>query len=333
MSPDEQPIGSKGWISYRPELKVLDCTIRDGGLMNNHHFTDQVVEAVYRACCEGGIDYMEIGYKGARGMYAEGENGKWRFCAEDDVKRVVEAAGELPGRTKLSVMADVDRTDHRNDLPRRDHSVVSMVRVATYIHQIPAAIELVDAVADKGYETCVNIMALSTAPRAELEGALALLARSRAGAIYVVDSFGSLYGEQVREYVDLYLSHARPAGKEVGIHTHNNQQLAFANTIEAIVRGANLVDGSLAGLGRGAGNCPTELLAGFLHNPRYRLRPLIACVQNHIEPLRQGMRWGFDIPYMLCGLLNQHPRSAMEFNESERHHGWLAFYDAISAKE
>ncbi len=321
---------ARRWVGYRPEIRIVDCTIRDGGLMNDHKFTDEVVQAVYHACSAGGIDYMEIGYKGARGMYTEGEHGKWRFCSEDDLKRVVESGDGLVSRTKLSVMADVDRTDHKNDLLPREDSEISMVRVATYIHQIPAAIELVTAAADKGYETCVNIMALSTAPRNELEGALELLAKCPTGAIYVVDSFGSLYGEQVREYVDLYLSHAGPAGKEVGVHNHNNQQLAFANTIEAIVRGANLVDGSLAGMGRGAGNCPTELLAGFLHNPRYHLRPLIHCVQHHIEPLRQDVRWGFDIPYMLCGLLNQHPRSAMEFNESDRHADWVAFYDEIT---
>jgi 4-hydroxy 2-oxovalerate aldolase len=320
---------AKQWVGYRPEIRVVDCTIRDGGLMNDHKFSDATVRAVYLACCQGGVDYMEIGYRGAERMYKAGEHGKWRFCAEDELKRVVESAGEFAGRTKLSVMADVDRTDVKHDFPKREQSVVSMVRVATYIHQIPAALDLLQEVADLGYETCLNLMALSTVPQDELEGALELMARSPAGALYVVDSNGSLYTEQVKYYVELFAEYAKGTGKEIGIHTHNNQQLAFANSIEAIVRGANLIDSSMMGLGRGAGNCLTEQLVGFLHNPRYHLRPIISCIQHHVEPLKKEFSWGPDIPYMLSGLLNQHPRAAMEFNEGPDRGDYEKFYDKI----
>ena len=107
------------------------------------------------------------------------------------------------------------------------------------------------------------------------------------------------------------------AGKEVGIHAHNNLQLAFANTIEAIILGANMLDATMAGLGRGAGNCPIELLIGFLHNPKYDLRPILKCVQDHIEPMRSKLLWGFDLSYMLTGFLNAHPRAAIKHNACE----------------
>lgn len=320
---------AKQWIGYRPEIRIIDCTIRDGGLNNDHKFGDEVVRGVYLACCQGGVDYMEIGYRGAPRLYKPGEHGKWRFCAEDELKAVVDSAGEYAGRTKLSVMADVDRTDVKNDFQDRAKSVVSMVRVATYIHQIPSALDLLKEVADRGYETCINLMALSTVPQDELEGALELMAKSPANAIYVVDSNGSLYTEQVKYYVELFAGFAKATGKEIGIHTHNNQQLAFANSIEAIVRGANFIDSSLMGLGRGAGNCLTEQLVGFLHNPRYRLRPIVGCVQHHIEPLRKEFTWGPDIPYMLSGLLNRHPRAAMEFNDGPDRGNFEKFYDLI----
>src|SRR5260221_10884192 len=80
------------WVSYRPEIKVLDCTIRDGGLMNNHHFDDAVVKAVYNACVEGGVDYMEVGYKASRKIVVPGEHGKWKYCREEDLKKLVEEA-------------------------------------------------------------------------------------------------------------------------------------------------------------------------------------------------------------------------------------------------
>ena len=111
------------------------------------------------------------------------------------------------------------------------------------------------------------------------------------GTLYVVDSFGANYSEQTHLLIEKYLSYAEPHGKQVGMHAHNNQQLAFANTIEAIIKGANMLDASMAGLGRGAGNCPIELLVGFLHNPKYRLRPILHCIQQHIEPLREKLMW------------------------------------------
>ena len=75
------------WITYRPQIKVLDCTIRDGGLMNNHKFDDQVVKAVHTACVEAGIDYMELGYKASQKIIVPGEHGAWKYCREEDMRR------------------------------------------------------------------------------------------------------------------------------------------------------------------------------------------------------------------------------------------------------
>jgi 4-hydroxy 2-oxovalerate aldolase len=192
-----------------------------------------------------------------------------------------------------------------------------MIRVATYIHQIPTALDMVKDANDKGYETTVNLMAASVIPDAELNEGLEMLAKSEAKAIYVVDSFGAFYSEQVRALVNKYLGYCKSSGKEVGVHMHNNMQLAFANTIEGIVEGANFLDATMAGLGRGAGNCPMELLLAFLHNPKYELRPVLDCVQNHVEPMRAKLLWGYDLPYLLTGMLNQHPRTAIKFKEAE----------------
>jgi 4-hydroxy 2-oxovalerate aldolase len=186
---------------------------------------------------------------------------------------------------------------------------------------------------DKGYETTVNLMAVSTVIEKELDEALELLANSEVGTLYVVDSFGSLYSQQVQSLIEKYMGYAEPCGKRVGMHAHNNQQLAFANTIEAIIKGANLLDGSMAGLGRGAGNCPIELLVGFLHNPKLRLRPILQCIQQHIEPLREKLMWGFDTPYMMTGILNQHPRTAMSFNASADRGDIVKFFDLITEEE
>ena len=136
------------WLSYRPEIKVVDCTIRDGGLMNNHHFTDKIVKVVYDTCVAAGVDYMEIGYKSSRKGIKVGEHGDWKYCTEDAIRRIV---GDNPTKLKLCVMADAERCDYQEDiLPKKD-SVLDMIRVATYIHQIPTALEMVKDAHDKGH--------------------------------------------------------------------------------------------------------------------------------------------------------------------------------------
>ena len=317
---------SADWLSQRSEIRVLDCTIRDGGLMNNHHFEDRVVKAVYDACVAAGIDYMEVGYRASRKNIKLGEHGCWKYCQEEDIRRIV---GENATALKLSIMADAGKCDYREDIPAKQESVIDLVRVACYVHQVPLALDMLKDARDKGYETTVNLMAVTTVSDCELEAALELLAPSEAQAIYVVDSFGALYPLQTRRLVQKYLQYAKAGGKEVGIHAHNNLQLAYANTIEAISLGANYIDATMAGLGRGAGNCPMELLLGLLRDPQYQLRPVLQCVAETIEPLRHELGWGFDLPYMLTGLFNQHPRAAIAYNAQPETGDIGAFFDSF----
>ena len=329
MTEREEHTAAERWISYREEIKVLDATIRDGGLMNDHQFDDDTVRGVYQACAAAGIDYMEIGYVNSRKQFPASEFGPWKHCVEEDVRRIV---GDNDTPLKLAAMADAEKSDYEEDVLPREESVLDMIRVAAYIHQIPLALRMIQDAHDKGYETTVNLMAVSTVPERELDEAVELLAASPVGVVYVVDSFGFLYSEQVEALVDKFLAVTRSTGKEVGIHCHNNRQLAFANTIQAIIRGANFLDASVAGLGRGAGNCQLELLLSFLHNPRYHLRPVLECIQNHIEPLREKLMWGYDYPYMMTGILNEHPRAGMAYNSANRS-DIVAFYDEMVAQE
>lgn len=318
------------WLTYRPDIKVLDCTIRDGGLINNCNFQDNFVQAIYKACVQAGVDYMEMGYKASKKIFAPTDYGVWKFCDEDDLRRIV---GDNPTSLKLSVMADAERTDYHEDILPKEQSVIDMIRVATYINQIPTAVDMIKAAHDKGYETTVNLMAISVVQESELDEALGILANTEVDIIYLVDSFGALYSEEVQALAGKYLRYAQAAGKKVGIHTHNNQQLAYANTIEALILGTSYLDATIGGLGRGAGNCPMELLLGFLKNPKFHIRPLLQCIEEHIVPLKECVSWGFDIPYMITGQLNLHPRAAMNFLDGENKTGYVEFYDSIMEEE
>ena len=310
-------------ISYRPDIKVVDCTIRDGGLVNNFYFDDEFVRNLYTANVAAGVEYMEFGYKASKEIFDVKEFGKWKFCDEQDIRDIV---GDNNTDLKISVMADVGRTDYKKDIIPKTDSVIDMIRIATYINTIPAAIEMIHYCAEMGYETTINIMAVSTAAESELDLALDLLAQSEVGTIYLVDSYGSLYPEQIRRLADKYLKVAEKYGKKVGIHAHNNQQLAFANTIEACTVG-------VSGMGRGAGNCNMELLLGFLRNPKYSLNPVLKFLQNQMLPLKKtGLVWGCDVQYMLTGQQNQHPRTAIAFTAEQRE-DYAAFYQSLLDRE
>lgn len=324
-------MGQKGeLISFRPDIKVVDCTIRDGGLVNNFYFDDSFVKNLYTANVAAGVDYMEFGYKASKEIFDVSEFGKWKFCDEQDIRDIV---GDNNTDLKIAVMADVGRTDYKKDIIPKENSVIDMIRIATYVNTIPAAVEMINYCADMGYETTINVMAISTAAESDLDLALGLLAQSKANVIYLVDSYGSLYPEQIRRYAEKYIGIAEAGGKMTGIHAHNNQQLAFANTIEACAFGVSYLDATVGGLGRGAGNCNMELLLGFLRNPKYNLNPVLKFVQNSILPLKKsGIVWGCDVQYMLTGQQNQHPRAAIAFTQ-ERREDYSVFYQSLLDRE
>ena len=303
-------------MTYRPDIKVFDATIRDGGLVNNFFFTDEFVKALYLANLRAGVDYMEMGYLADTDIFKVEDFGDWKFCREENLRRIV---GNNDTDMKLSVMADVGRCNIRRDLLPKEESVIDMVRVATYINTMPAAIDMIEYAHSLGYETTCNIMAISKANTPDIEEALALLAESHVDAVYIVDSYGALFPEQIQTLTKLYLSVMEPAGKSVGIHAHNNQQMAFANTVEACSMGASFLDATVGSMGRGAGNCAMELLLGFLKNPKYNLTPVLSFYQDYILKLREeGLKWGYDIQYLLTGKMNLHPSSAIAFTKEDR---------------
>ena len=302
-------------VSWRPDIKVLDCTLRDGGLVNNFRFADEIVKALYQANVQAGVDNMEFGYKASKDIFKVEDFGKWKFCDEEAIREIV---GNNETDLKIAVMTDVGRTDYKKDIIDRKDSVIDLVRTATYIHQIPSAIEMIEDAKNKGYETSANLMAVSKVNDKDLENGLELLANSCVDVIYLVDSFGAFYPEQIRRLADIYLNIAAKTGKKIGIHAHNNQNLAFANTIEGLTAGISYLDATVCGMGRGAGNCFMESLLAFLKNPRYNLSVIMDFIEKYMLQMKKDYDWGFDIPYLLTGIFNSHPSSAINFIKEGR---------------
>lgn len=315
-------------IDFRPDIKVVDATLRDGGLVNDFFFTDEFVKDLYNANLRSGVDYMEFGYKADREMFDESKFGKCKFCDDEYIRSIV---GENNTDLKIAVMADVGRCNYKQDIIERKDSPIDLIRVATYLHTIPTAVDMIEDAKKKGYEVSCNIMAISNTQEGDLRAALDILGRSSVDVLYIVDSFGALYPEQIQRIANFFGEAAEKYGKKIGIHAHNNQQLAFANTIEAVGDGVDWLDATYQSMGRGAGNCAMELLLSFLKNPKYNVYPVIRFIEQHMNKLHEeGVVWGYDLQYMMTGILNRHPRSAIAFTKEKRK-DYSEFYKEIIA--
>ena len=288
------------------------------------------MKALYLANLRAGVDYMEFGYKASREIFDTEKFGKWKFCKDEDIRAIV---GENATDLKIAVMADVGRCDYKTDIISRADSPIDLIRVATYLNTIPAAVDMIEDAVKKGYEVSCNIMAISNSREGDLKVALDILGQTPVDVFYIVDSYGAMYPEQIARLADLYLEVAAKYGKKVGIHAHNNQQLAFANTIEAVGDGVDWLDATYASMGRGAGNCAMELLLGFLRNPKYNVYPAIRFIDTYMSKLKEdGVVWGYDLPYLMTGLLNQHPRAAIQFTKEGRK-DYTEFYREVVAQD
>ncbi|MCF6137439.1 aldolase catalytic domain-containing protein [Pseudalkalibacillus berkeleyi] len=303
--------------------QIIDCTIRDGGLVNLWNFSLEFVNKLYNALNEAGVEYMEIGYKNAKDLVNHDDAGPWRFCEESIIRSAVPTKKE----TKLSVMVDIGRF-RLGDFLKQKESHIDMVRVACYESQMKEAIGAVNEFHKLGYETCLNIMAISTTNLSHLKDELNQINESYVDTVYIVDSFGSLYMDDISLISSVYQEYLPT--KQIGIHAHNNLQLAFANTITGHQSGCSLLDSTVNGMGRAAGNCPTELLIGYL-KPDYKLAPIFKAIEELLIPLKETEEWGYQVPYAISGQLNEHPREAITLRNSEKKDRYVSFYEKRTA--
>ncbi|MEK4509601.1 nucleoid-structuring protein H-NS [Paenibacillus anaericanus] len=309
------------------QSKIVDCTIRDGGLVNNWDFSVEFVQKLYAGLNEASVDYMEIGYKNSPKLLKGAEDaGPWRFLDDDFLRKVI----PQKGHTKLSALVDIGRVDENDILPRSE-SMLDLIRVACYIKDVDKALQLVQVFHDLGYETTINIMALSNVMENELIEAFEMIKESVVDVVYIVDSYGSLDYKDMQYLVEKFKTHL--PNKRLGVHTHNNMQLAFSNTLVAVDHGVELLDASVYGMGRAAGNCPTELLVTHLKNTNYKLRPILGVLEELLIPLREKEEWGYIIPYMITGTLDEHPRSAMALRSSADKDKAVDFFDKMTTPE
>lgn len=293
-----------------PQFEILDCTIRDGGYLNDWDFDRRFVRELYRNLSRTGIDVVEIGF---RNIQKKGY-GIWYSTPE---ALLHELFGDISGAS-IALLIDQGEVDLKH-IPDAKDSLVSLYRIASHKDKVQEGIELCEIIKKRGYRTSLQLMGIVGYSREDKESLIKPLSASSADYIYFADSYGSLFPGQIKELVDWL----KPTGKKIGFHPHNNLQLAFANTLEAISCGIDIVDGTVYGMGRGAGNLPLEVLIIYLektlNHEKYNSIPVLDLIDRYFLKLHDEIRWGYNLPYMLSGLLEVHPNYVKTLTDRKEH--------------
>ena len=287
-------------------MKILDCTLRDGGYYTQWDFNNETVKTYFTAFNELPVDYLEIGY---RSQALPGYLGEYFYCPIPVLERI-----KTLSQKKLVVMLnekDVSRPIGRT-LLEPCKGLVDMVRVAVDPNNFLRALDLAEEVKALDFEVGFNVMYMST--WAERKTFLSQIkeVNGLVDYFYMVDSFGGVYPEDVRQTIDLVKSQT---DVPLGFHGHNNLELGLINTMTAMDNGVDIVDATITGMGRGAGNLKTELLLTVLNakgQVDFDFNALSKVVDEFTE-LQKKYDWGTNLPYMVSGANSLPQKQVMEW--------------------
>ncbi|WP_256003306.1 hypothetical protein [Pedobacter deserti] len=275
-------------------VKLLDCTLRDGGYYTNWDFEKGLVETYLTSLNSLPIEYIEVGY---RSVPIKEYFGKYFYSPVYELQEL----RKLSNKKLVIIFNEKDiRVEHVADLLQPIIGLVDMVRIALDPQQLGRALKLAAEIKKYGFEVGFNVMYMSKWKQygsfveelRELDGL--------ADYFYMVDSYGGVFPDDVKETMDLVRSKTNCS---LGFHGHNNLELALINTLTAIEYGADIVDSTILGMGRGAGNLKTELLLSVL-NTKFDWSVDFNAIGNAVDAfdkLLKKYEWGTNVPYMISG--------------------------------
>lgn len=308
--------------------KILDCTIRDGGYVNNWHFKNEFVRELYKANLESGVDVMEIGFR--RTPDADINNyGKWYYTTEN---LITETLGDLyDERCKLALMCQIDTFKVEDFVPRKN-SLVSMVRVLWAYHSenkndkvlnvkdFPKIKEQLNGLRDLGYDLSFNIGRVDKMSMEQISDLINFINTTPISMFYIADTYGHLDLKLTESYLKFIKDNLNPH-IELGFHAHNNLNNSTAKTLLSLNYGVSIVDGTTFGYGRGSGNAFLELLiSNKIQNKidvNANIIPLLEFIDQHIVDYKTQNKfgYGYNIIFLLSGLYSMHVNYAIEIIE------------------
>lgn len=283
---------------------LLDCTLRDGAYLIDKTFGDDNIEGIIKGLVKSKIDFIEVGFFQNDGF---GE-GKTVFRNSEDVARFI--PNDKKG-CRFTVLADCSRYDVANLDNRRSDSI-DAVRECFFKHEMDKAMENSRIIKEKGYLLFVQPVDILGYSEAELLELINRVNDIEPFCISIVDTFGSMYQEDLQRVFELFDRELLP-GIGIGFHSHNNMQLSNSLSQEFLRLSSDkrtvVVDGTLSGMGRGAGNTPTELIAQYMVSKlkaSYDLDAILDILDTYMENIKSRCSWGYNTPYFVAGCYSAH---------------------------
>jgi len=290
-------------------VKILDCTLRDGGYYNDWNFDSNLIEEYFLAMARSGIEMIEVGFKN----YPEaGFKGASYYCTEEYLTSI-----NIPANISIGVMLEASsilnskkdvKPSVRELFVESKDSKIDFVRIACHFNSVEKTKEIAFELAALGYKVFVNLMQVSLKTNSEIANVLKSIdSWGLVSCMYFADSLGNMNDKQTTDMVSIFKKNWKG---EIGVHMHNNKGLALSNTMAALNADVEYVDVTVSGMGRGAGNAEAELLIAELKgmsDSKYDLYPVAKLAIEHFHPMKLDMKWGPSLHYFLAAKYNIHP--------------------------
>jgi len=285
-------------------IKLLDCTLRDGAYVNNSIFGAPCIQGIIKKSQKANIDVIECGWL----KNDPHKDGSTYYHVPDDMRKY--CSKKDPSKTYV-VMIDWDRYDLDN-LPDYDGNSIDAVRVVFPHGKHREGIAVASKVKEKGYKVflqAANTLAYSNRDLIELAECVNELSPV---ALSIVDTFGAMYPDDLDRIINI-LSSELDSNIAIGFHSHNNLQLSFSLCIHfaSVLYGKRniMIDSTLCGMGRGAGNAPTELIANYLnqkYHKNYDMNEIFDAIDMYMPTFLEKYKWGYSTPYCIAGMYQCH---------------------------
>ncbi len=290
------------------EIKLIDCTLRDGGYYNSWDFSEQLINDYLKVMNALPVDYVELGF---RSLNSNGFKGGCAYTTDNFIEQL-----QVPKGLNLGVMINASEIiNYKEGLtvalsklfgPAKC-SPLTLVRIACHFNELERALPSCAWLKEMGYEVGINLMQISENTREEVERISYLASKYSLNVLYFADSLGSMTPERTSEIIKNLRSYWNGP---LGIHTHDNMGNAMDNSLKAISDGVTWIDSTVTGMGRGPGNLQTEYLVieiAELKNISLNIKPLLSIINKHFKPLQKIYEWGMNPYYYLSGKNSIHP--------------------------
>jgi len=290
-----------------PTVKILDCTLRDGGYVNDWSFGESNIRLIVDKLVESGIELIECGFIADNKPF---DSSKTLFPNIETANSILPNTSS----TQFACMINYGACDV-NAFPEYSGKGICTIRIAFHRKDLKLALEDCRTMIRKGYRVFIQPMATSSYSDEELCCLLDESNGMKPAAVYVVDSFGTMQDSDVIKLFDFYEKHL-DSSIAVGFHSHNNLQLSFPNAMEILRRQTSrelIIDSSVYGMGRGAGNLCTELIIRHLNQTyarNYQIVPILEIIDSCLNAIFIRTPWGYSVPYYVASVNGCHPNYA-----------------------